>query len=630
MNLFVACLRTPLATGPCPPIHDALREVGAHLPRSAMTQVEHWVSQGGEAHLCLMHSPPERVGGREYVEFSPSGGFATFSGRPINVVGQATAGDPLRPSELAESDPRSLDGRFVCCAFEPGRGLWYFADALGGNQLYEAKVAGWLVVSNVASALVAVTGGRGLDPLAAASFFHLGWSMDGQPLAASVRRVPGGVLKIRRADGHAKDAPFWNVAELIPAFGRGLDAPAAAERLIETMGRLADWPGRPSVIPLSGGRDSRVILAACMRAGVTARVYTSAIPTVVGFPETPDVRVARALAEVLGVEHEVRMPGTKKTPSMSTSSEEVLRSAARVDALAPGTVSLWDVGPVADAVGGQSLGLTHTGQGGELSRRQHSTDATDVRTVADGIARHYAPALPRGLATAAAANSVLAELRSWCASMVEEGFSPGDLPDVFYLTSRMANWAGVVQTVHEPVGDVTSGLWTRGMVADQFALPPHERSRERFVALVLAELNPRTLQVPFEGGAGPATKPSSATRSATGRSLSLARRATKKAYRELVARRIEAMSRRRVNGDVGASRVQAMFAAGLARASDAGDDAVWAFLDRRRTLRLLSRNPDALNIRSQRHGIRAATYFLTRPEGPVHPQLVDQCHECAR
>ena len=41
----------------------------------------------------------------------------------------------------------------------------------------------------------------------------------------------------------------------------------AAELLTAATGALADWPGRPNVVQLSGGRDSRVVLAAALAAG---------------------------------------------------------------------------------------------------------------------------------------------------------------------------------------------------------------------------------------------------------------------------------------------------------------------------------------------------------------------------
>ena len=79
--------------------------------------------------------------------------------------------------------------------------------------------------------------------------------------------------------------------------GRGLDAEAAARRLTAATTALADWPGRPNVVPVTGGRDSRLVLAAALAAGLDFEGVTG------GAPDEPDVRIGQKLCAAAGVPH---------------------------------------------------------------------------------------------------------------------------------------------------------------------------------------------------------------------------------------------------------------------------------------------------------------------------------------
>src|SRR5262249_57325822 len=57
-------------------------------------------------------------------------------------------------------------------------------------------------------------------------------------------------------------------------------------------------------VSITGGKDSRLVIAALIAAGVPVRARTH------GFPGHPDVLIAAEIARRLGIEHEVRMPSS--------------------------------------------------------------------------------------------------------------------------------------------------------------------------------------------------------------------------------------------------------------------------------------------------------------------------------
>jgi hypothetical protein len=188
---------------------------------------------------CLAH-PPSRVGGVEYC-ITEGGRYALFSGRPIRWDGEEADGrSVLDPSIYLDGVPSDLDGRYAVVV--DGE---VTADPLGAYPVY--RLGPW--VSNSPAALLAVGGDLPLSLDALAGVLGGGWSLSGDPVWQGIERVP------------------WRGAGLL-APGSGFDAERAARLLVAAVRALADWPGRPNVVLATGGRDSRLIVAAAVAAGV--------------------------------------------------------------------------------------------------------------------------------------------------------------------------------------------------------------------------------------------------------------------------------------------------------------------------------------------------------------------------
>ena len=155
-----------------------------------------------------------------------------------------------------------------------------------------------------------------------------------------------------------------------------------AEGLVAAVAHLAD-AGQPVELSLTGGKDSRLIAAALVTAGVPVVARTH------GFADHPDVVVAAEIARRLGIEHLVR------TPAAPGQQVDVLGRIRATVLVADGMLSAFEnVGrpdPAASSV------VTAGGHGGELLRGGYAETAAGRPGAAGGLrAALGRPAGPRG------------------------------------------------------------------------------------------------------------------------------------------------------------------------------------------------------------------------------------------
>jgi hypothetical protein len=484
---------------------DALRDVVARLPffpgRSVQT--------AGPA-TWVAHTD-------EYVHVGDDG-IAMYSGRPIVW---SSAGNPLDARFWL--DPHDLDGRYVGVRIVNDE-VTVFADALGAYPVYRRRDG---AVSNNAFALRESSSMR-LDVLA--SLLGGGWSLSGDPVWEGVERIPP-----ERPDRPMD--PF--------------DPDRAASILVATVRALADWPGRPSVVPVTAGRDSRLVLAAALAAGIEFETTTG------GEPGHPDAEIGRRLAEVAGV------PWKPIEHDPHGSVESDWRRAAELLWLASsGTASLGDAAGFPHGPRPGPLPLWHSGQGGEIARHYYGSGSGD----ADLLYRRFVGRRP------GRAEILNAEGERLLRAQVKEfarGQRADDMRDLFYLHVRMGTWAGPTHGAVEFVRDTTSPLWSRKLLPDLWA------GRGRFHDEVLERLAPQLATVPYE-------------RTPT------------------LPRKVVAALKRRLSADDPFARIlPEIREAVLAQPQHAA----WHVLDRARVEELLAAAPRTLDTMSRYYVWRLATVF---------------------
>ena len=497
--------------------HQILRE----LPLADGQRLKTWRAPSGRLlAVCASHRPSQ-TGGIRYWHFEPDR-FAMYSGRPIvwtddfEADGRATL-DPrfyLQPPDVWRD---ALDGRFVVARYDDsGATLDLYTDPLGACHLYSTSDRGTQWFSNNAELLRRIIASRTTDPLVLASLVGCGWSFGGQPAWGAVRRLPRGAMYRFQpeSESHRHVLPSSATESF---FESGFVAEAAARTLAAVVCALADWPGRPSSVSLTGGRDSRLVFAAALRAGIE---FETRIIAGKSDRETPDVRTARILCE------------TEGRPLTLAHSREVatLEDAAQALRLcAPGTLTL-DLArnalnrprgsglPAEEA--DEPLALVHSGHGGELARAFYGLGDPSPAVVKKSLYRQVAHLWPRPPISKEGQQLLKEYISGWVDEQLDAGVASEHLPDLFYLLERMNNWIGGSHGFDEYLTDVTSPLWTPRLLPHEFGLPAPERLRELFHFHVLNELSPELARVPF-AGSNPSWPTFGQTRPVRGRKVGL-------------------------------------------------------------------------------------------------------------
>jgi hypothetical protein len=593
VNLFVAGWRP--AGGRIDPAaaERAIARLLEELPFFPGRPVESWAASSG---LCAAAWVSHDAGVPYACE--REGSLALFSGRPFRWTDDAEA-DGRGPADarffLAPADrwAGAIDGRFAAVAYHAGdEALELVTDPVGAYPLHEVEADGTRWFSNSAAALRELSGDRGLRLDSVAGLVGGGWPLEGHPVWGGLSRVePGAVIRLSR-DGEASRSPL-PARELARMPGRGLDAEAAARRLTAATAALSDWPGRPAVVPVTGGRDSRVVLSAALAAGLEVEGVTG------GAPDDPDVLVAARLCRIAGVPHSL-LPAD---PHGNLWSDH--RRAARIVRLtAGGTASLADAAgfPLGPREG--PLPLWHSGQGGEIGRAYYgSGEGLDAAGLARRLYDAFTARRPhrRELLSAAGRDLVEGQIRGWVDARLQDGARPGDVPDLFYLERRMATWAAPSHGCVEYVRDTTSPLWSRRVVADLLAPGPRERAGAAYHRRVLDLLRPALAQPPLADGRAWESTP---RRLARGRTL--ARKMAREAVRRARARRVGPAGM----GAATADPLEPILADVRQQVLTAESHQAWEVLDRGRCEALLTRPAAALDEMSRYHVWRLATLFV--------------------
>ena len=239
----------------------------------------------------LLHADPIQGGPAGFLERGDD--LVAVAGTMVvdGLMGAAALTRLLDRAELPRLDRSGLGGQFAALVRRGGR-TWLFTDHLAGFQLYRDAEA--RVFSTSFLAAVRALPGATLDPQGVYEFaFNVTPTGDDTVVAELKTLGPETVVELTPS-GVRSHAVARSPA---PSGGRG----SPAERQARNVALLVDLArvqvaqfGDAIHVPLSGGMDSRLVLATLRAAGARPKVY------VYGAPTLPDVVIARAIGEAEG------------------------------------------------------------------------------------------------------------------------------------------------------------------------------------------------------------------------------------------------------------------------------------------------------------------------------------------
>ena len=371
------------------------------------------------------------------------------------------------------------------------------------DPVYVAEVPGAVIVADRAT-WAAWTASRldAHDPLHVAALLNPGFPLgSATPFSGVSALTRSTTLHLLNGDLTRLPAPGGAAGALPPtpadgSGGRPSGARAVADGLVAAVAHLAD-AGQPVELSLTGGKDSRLIAAALVAAGVPVVARTH------GFADHPDVVVAAEIARRLGIEHLVR------TPAAPGQQVDVLGRIRATVLVADGMLSAFEnVGrpdPAASSV------VTAGGHGGELLRGGYAETAAGRPGTAGGLRAALGPArraaraaelLRRltskhlGLIRTGPAAGYVASLAPWTPALARR---PLHALDDFYRVNRAGRWSAAARQAYLIREHLVQPLFDDRVVLAARAVPLADRISGALSAAVLAELCPALIDVPLAG-----------------------------------------------------------------------------------------------------------------------------------
>jgi asparagine synthase (glutamine-hydrolysing) len=411
--------------------------------------------------------------------------------------GESVATGEVSRRLAAGRDLVQLAAPFAVAAIDGDGRLSVATDHAGLGHVYGVQGNGWAAVSSSARDLADLAGAD-LDDESIGAFrlvgHHLGTAT---PYRGVTKLAPGHIWRL--ADGNLTVDSYPEMAPAPAPIDTAEAVRHHASHLRSTVeGFLDSHPG--AVIELSGGLDSRMVLAAIpahRRSEVRALTLTH--------PGSTDLPVAAALADRSGMAHQIIDLSALADIEPHEAYRAALDAAIRLDGQGSplGAAALdWSESQV-------EASPRLSGHGGELARGAYymQRQYPHVRPeLVDRLARWWVlsnPVPDNVLAPEFAAESRLRigrQLREIFASYQTDWLTA---TDEFYLRERLHRWAGLTMTDAATARIVANPLLDPEILALARTVPPELRVGSRYAVRVLDRLDPDLARLQLGSGLRP-------------------------------------------------------------------------------------------------------------------------------
>ena len=204
-----------------------------------------------------------------------------------------------------------FNGMFAFALWDAPRCRLFLArDRVGEKPLFYCELpGGGLVFASEPRALRAHPSAVGeVDPVGLAHYLVLNYTLGDHTLRRGLKRLPPGHFMLCEEGQPLTPRPYWDLAAVYRNKRRFASEQAAAEELLALVDdavRLRLVSDVPLGAFLSGGVDSSAVAAAMAQALPAAQVHTFSMGF--GVPSFDEVDTARAVANLLGLDHKDRV-----------------------------------------------------------------------------------------------------------------------------------------------------------------------------------------------------------------------------------------------------------------------------------------------------------------------------------
>jgi hypothetical protein len=414
--------------------------------------------------------------------------------RAATALARAVLADPARMAELAPP--------FLLSVLDPAdERLELFTDSVGVGRLFQLRTAdGWVWSNRTAAACLfadvpAAASDRGWRYAAGC-----GWFMGDTTPYDRVLTVPGATRIVTEGRRNRRTVTRIEATSIWSGPSGGDLQPRLVEETAEALRDVARsvsklWPGTPTV-DLSGGRDSRVVAAAFLSAGVDLKLNSyDAVPG--------ELAVAEELVAALPckVEHIVtgktvpRAAPAPVLPPMLPVIDRVRRWHRFAEGLRPSSYifhhppkGLTDVAHLAIGGAGGEIAHGHFYPPGVLKLDQSPLE----EKVTFFNARLQQRLIPAAGPSAAVRDAVGGQIDSVFREAIQGGFEDATMLDYFYVVERLRRWG----STGERTG-IVSPLLVPAFVRGAFSMSASQRLDSALHRALVRELVPQWADIPF-------------------------------------------------------------------------------------------------------------------------------------
>ncbi|MBE1877125.1 hypothetical protein [Myceligenerans pegani] len=470
------------------------KEVAALLPAPG-NYYRAWYAKDGAVAVLLWgrDAPPIKPADRV---LRGDEGLRFFDGWLIDLD---TARPLLNVSDVSFDPGDSLDGEFTACSARPDGEFRVWRNSAGSMPLYHASEAGRFVLASRAS--VAAYGRRlstrfDLSPDFARSVLSASISLNRHSMFEGVDVLEQGAVVYRPVGGrpvvHRRDHDLF--------FDEGLrrqyltDRTAfwddAFDRLRALTGVFRSTDSFPLEVPLSGGKDSRLVLAMLHAAGHADHIDGLLTWGVEGSPEISSAGdVARALG--LETKHRFRVTHAATAPSAPASRTLTPRYPRHVF-LTEGEMSPMDL-----TGGTPRPGISVSGQEGGLRNIAGKRSFATSKELLHWFRVHLANWDVCKILTDEARASSEAEFLDYYGAQLEVVDDINQIPSKHRIEFRFKRWVARTWHIANSTSFAPYIFPTDAVLRYTYNSGPRSRSLEEFHFEMLRRADKRLLEIPF-------------------------------------------------------------------------------------------------------------------------------------
>ena len=390
---------------------------------------------------------------------------------------------------------QELEGFFVLVFGDAKKKeVMVMTDLIGSCHTYDRKLPGFSAISG-SSLILASLSSWNLDPVACQEFLCTGVMYEDRTFYQEVRKL-GPSTVYSYLDGRlASSWPYWQIQDLSLESLDGQDAiEIVSEKLLSAARTLVSSFPNP-VCDLTGGYDSRMIVAAFLKADINFET------TVSGAAESGDVLVSQAIASKFGLSH-WHFPGGRTSTVEDlqkilflTDGEYDLIEYANIYHIHRALMERYDIG-VNGSFGEVARGYwwellfpnpAKTGKlDGELvARKRYAVQRNDDTLFAQSqrleLSEHFGSIINR-------TNRGLWE------------FPKSLQMDHAYLRMRMHRWQGRIASSTNQIWPCLSPFMFRSFLEPLLQIRVSFRRRNQFCSSLIQNLQPELAKMPLEHG----------------------------------------------------------------------------------------------------------------------------------